>query len=402
MYALAVACAGLFVVLVLEVAARAFIDVTPHRFLLYLPSETGLYRLRPGFDDAIPIQLARDEPKVEIRAGISRQGLRDREYGPKVEGEFRILMMGDSQTLGWGLEKQDTVPKQLERMLEDGFPEQDIVVMNAGVPGYAPWQALAFLRDEVDWLQPDMVILQTFLANDLADTLEQLTPELHTLQAYPSYRPELVWRMRHHAAWPMVLDNWLLVHSYVYHVLWKGELFDTPCCRIAALLPWTRDDSMPRLPASVRRDPYFEPDLSEWYPELTRAWALFTEDLRAMAAYCREENLDFAVYNIPYPFDLRDAEGLSQFGEGFYTLDAADRRLEGFFRTEDYRHAETLALFREAPHPESLAFEANKHLSVKGAQMVAEEIRRQFLDVYLRERLDVLGGRQPPAARLAS
>src|SRR5262245_65012325 len=69
------------------------------------------HRLRPGY--------TANRRGVEFR--INAMGLKDREYPPgKRAGVFRILMLGDSFTEGFGLPIAQTMPKQLEVLLGDG------------------------------------------------------------------------------------------------------------------------------------------------------------------------------------------------------------------------------------------------------------------------------------------
>jgi len=49
---------------------------------------------------------------------ISSQGFRDREYPlEKPPGTVRVLMLGDSTTLGWGQRLEESTPKVLEARL---------------------------------------------------------------------------------------------------------------------------------------------------------------------------------------------------------------------------------------------------------------------------------------------
>jgi hypothetical protein len=49
---------------------------------------------------------------------MSSIGFRDREYGEKEPGEYRILMLGDSFTVGHAVTNDsDTIPKLLEPIL---------------------------------------------------------------------------------------------------------------------------------------------------------------------------------------------------------------------------------------------------------------------------------------------
>jgi hypothetical protein len=94
---------------------------------------------------------------VDVR--ISSQGLRDREYSiAKPAGVYRVLMLGDSTTLGWGVNAADTAAKILERQLGAGFE-----VINAGVGNYGTVQELTYYKTRGRLFHPDLVILQYFI-----------------------------------------------------------------------------------------------------------------------------------------------------------------------------------------------------------------------------------------------
>ena len=90
---------------------------------------------------------------------ISSQGLRDREYSlEKPAGVYRILMLGDSTTLGWGVKVEDTAAKVLERELGPGFE-----VINSGVGNYGTVQEVTYYKTRGRLFHPDLVILQYFI-----------------------------------------------------------------------------------------------------------------------------------------------------------------------------------------------------------------------------------------------
>jgi lysophospholipase L1-like esterase len=116
-----------------------------------------IYELKPGIDTC----FARARVRINgegLRAGASIRR-------PKPPGVFRILLLGDSQTFGWGLDDADTLGARLASELRrPDAPEVEVV--NAGVPGYNTGQEAAFLRARGLDQEPDCVMV-LFIDNDL-------------------------------------------------------------------------------------------------------------------------------------------------------------------------------------------------------------------------------------------
>jgi lysophospholipase L1-like esterase len=92
---------------------------------------------------------------------------------PKPEGRFRIVVLGDSVTLGWGVADDETYSVQFQQMLRQRFPNRDVDVVNLGVSGYDTRQEVALLKRNVSRLQPDLVLVG-FYSNDLSDALDDV------------------------------------------------------------------------------------------------------------------------------------------------------------------------------------------------------------------------------------
>ncbi|MEN6321065.1 MAG: hypothetical protein ABFD82_20220 [Syntrophaceae bacterium] len=94
---------------------------------------------------------------------INSLGLRDREYGPKQEGIFRVLLLGDSFSVSHGLPIEDSLSRQMERALQsvadgDGMPVK-FEVINAAAGGYSPYN---YWKAYIRWaplFHPDVVIV---------------------------------------------------------------------------------------------------------------------------------------------------------------------------------------------------------------------------------------------------
>ncbi len=90
---------------------------------------------------------------------------------PKPPGRFRVVVVGDSLTLGWGVGDDETYSARLEQQLRRRFPTRDLDVVNLGVGGYNTRQEVTLLARNVSRLQPDLVLVG-FYSNDVPDTLE--------------------------------------------------------------------------------------------------------------------------------------------------------------------------------------------------------------------------------------
>jgi lysophospholipase L1-like esterase len=121
-----------------------------------------LWRLKPNLNHAYW-----DFTDVSTNA----QGFRaDYPIGPKSGGTFRIVCLGDSVTFGyrvppvWPERPRDynpawqPYPMLLENELRKANPNRRIEVFPMAVPGYTSHQGLAWLRRDIGWLNPDVVI----------------------------------------------------------------------------------------------------------------------------------------------------------------------------------------------------------------------------------------------------
>lgn len=107
---------------------------------------------------------------VNVRFRINSRGLRaDQEYSyDKPPGVRRIVSLGDSFTIGYEVEVEETFSAVLEAHLRaDG---RRVEVLNAGVSGYSNAEACLYLERELFRYDPDVVLL-SFYGNDLVDNV---------------------------------------------------------------------------------------------------------------------------------------------------------------------------------------------------------------------------------------
>ncbi len=128
--------------------------------------------------------------------------------GKKTPGVFRIVCVGDSVTFGyrvppvWPERPHDydrgwlPYPMLLENQLREANPGRKIEVITMAVPGYTSHQGLAWLRREIDHLQPDL-LTTSFGWNDVSFSD---APDRETIRTN----------------WYVAMTRWLIDHSQAF------------------------------------------------------------------------------------------------------------------------------------------------------------------------------------------
>jgi lysophospholipase L1-like esterase len=102
---------------------------------------------------------------VDIR--LNEWGLRGPPVEPLPSGARRILFLGGSITLGWGVQEADTVEARLQQMLSDAG--EQVQVLNGGVGNYNTERYVSRFMKELTLLNPTDIVVHYFLrdAEDL-------------------------------------------------------------------------------------------------------------------------------------------------------------------------------------------------------------------------------------------
>ncbi|MEM9798826.1 MAG: hypothetical protein AAGA20_00785 [Planctomycetota bacterium] len=103
------------------------------------------------------------DPEVDREVQIRSQTI-PLEKAPE---ETRVLFVGDSGTAGLYLDIEHSFPMQLAERLDRTEPGHDYRVINGGATGMTNVGELNLLRDKLRHLDPDVVVLGLFLANDI-------------------------------------------------------------------------------------------------------------------------------------------------------------------------------------------------------------------------------------------
>ena len=162
----AIMAAVLSLVLITDRALLVFFGLS-----YWVPDPVLGYRHRP---DSVRIQGSRLLPSKDhrlqgVRTQINRYGHHDDDFPEtKPRGEMRGLMLGDSVTMGHGVDKNGTIASLLEDILS-GY-ERDFVahqIINTGVEGYSTNHEYAIFRESLVF-SPDFVTVGLCL-NDITD-----------------------------------------------------------------------------------------------------------------------------------------------------------------------------------------------------------------------------------------
>ena len=158
-------------------------------------ADVGVY-FTPNFKG----EFAKGEISGQI--SINSKGCRDYEREYEGQGKFRILALGDSFTFGHGVEFEESFLTILETSLN--LKKDSFEILKCAVPGGNPSHYLKFLKYEGYKYNPDLVMVNFFLGNDV---LTQITNKYENNA--PSAKTRLVWKIK----------NFLKINSQLYGLL---------------------------------------------------------------------------------------------------------------------------------------------------------------------------------------
>ena len=105
----------------------------------------------------------------DVRVNIGKTGFRSRiDSKEKNIPRIRILMLGDSFTLGEGVDDDETSSSLLEKYLNESS-EKEYEVINLGVSSYSPILEYLQLKENIKIMKPDFVIVNF----DMSDVVQE-------------------------------------------------------------------------------------------------------------------------------------------------------------------------------------------------------------------------------------
>jgi hypothetical protein len=307
---------------------------------------------------------------------VNNIGFRGRDLSvAKPAGTYRILMLGDSFTMGKGVEDDQTFSFVLEqslgqRMGECGGPA--IEVINGGVDSYAPVLSLIALKRDLQPLEPDLVVLNLDVSDLLQESAyrrEAVFGENGEIVAVPAPTPgseTLTERVR----------TWVDHHLFLTRALlfYTNELFGYR--RVTSVRDAVTRANRELVAHTLAGDT--EPRDDEWRN-------LFDSVLR-MRDYSTGRGMDFVLSVYPWPHQVSDSEWIP----GRYTFMSADERpsdrsrerIHEFGAANDIEVVDTFPAFRAAVGAEPLYFKHDNHWTVAGQRVMARGLEEAMIGHY--------------------
>jgi hypothetical protein len=201
---------------------------------------------------------------------INSRGLRTPEFSvPKPPNTFRILNLGDSVVFGWEVRQEDTYGQKLASILNQRDDSRSYEVINAGVPGWDLETERRFLIQEGLDYQPDLILLDLTIVNDIH--IDEPSEE----------------RERH------ALFDWLRDNTYSWPFLTTQARF---------LLSKKRGpEAIPVLNPSTDVDFYFPLDKND------EIWDELWQEIAGMYEAAQEHGIDLRIVAFPTALQINSA-----------------------------------------------------------------------------------------------
>ncbi len=303
-------------------------------------------------------------PEFDYVQRVNNLGLRGLDVEVrKPEGVLRILTLGDSFTLGTGVEDDETASHLLESKLN--AKGAHVQVVNGGVDSYSPILAHLRLTRRLAELEPDLVIL-LFDMGDLVQeqayrAVATLGPDGDIVAIDGRRRRTLGNRLRSFANHHLILTR--LILYYASRALSPPGPMDVVTTANRETLAHT---------------------LASDHQNRDAQWEAVFESIRATRAFCDGIGADLLLVLYPCGHQVGEDEwavGRRLFvPEGAEISDRSVDRLLDFAQTSGIRVLNTFPAFRAYDGDSPLYYERDLHWTPAGQRLLADELERHLTE----------------------
>jgi len=306
----------------------------------------------------------------EVRIKTNSLGLREREIGGKERGIYRVLILGDSFAMGWGVEREDRFSEIAASLLKEerGGEKDRVEVINAGVNSYSTVLELEYLRYKGIQFDPDLVMVMVDFS-DLHDDYFyggwQRHDNLRQALMRGSEEP-VKEQIRRQKRWFDWLIDGLRLFDYGYTRLVGWSL------RAKQRLGWE----------NLSTDFLIYERAIDW-GEYGKAWNLPVANLRLMKEYLEGEEIEMVVVIVPegifFEGEWQGGRKLAGFKPEVYNWGAV-KMIEAKLRQLGVKVVDWYQVFESVNEDEQLFYDNDRHWTKKGNQVIGEELARFLQD----------------------
>lgn len=274
-------------------------------------------------------------------------GLRAEEINEKKPDEYRILVLGGSVTAGTDVEVNETYVAYLQEMLNHDFKKK-FNIINAGVPGYSPFQYLHVLRNIGPKINADMVLLD-FAINDVLEGRAKPShvdskPEFRMKDAFlaldsgKGQRQNLINRITDLPRYTSMYTTYFWLKKVAMRTFSKKEenFFD-----------WMEQELLNENPSAF----------------VEQSWEKTKQEVREIRDMAVAQHARFAMVIFPLRQQVQTPAG----------LDRPQRIIREFTQKEDIVLVDLLAAFRKEKDNPKIFIDSN-HIAPPGHHLVARTI----------------------------
>lgn len=357
---LLLAASSLSTLLLADLALNRLLDV--HRYATIDPDPSRHHRLRPSSRSL----MRSNEFRVELVT--NRLGLRGPEIAPRETVAYRVIVLGDSFTMGEGVPREATFEALLEARLAEALGAR-VEVVNAGVDSYTPLLSYLFLRDDLLSLAPDTVVL----AVDMSDLLQE--QYYRSLAAFgPGGEPMAVPNRRAHARLAVSVEDWISSHLYVLRLA-----FLTVRDAVNGGAPETMEAIIARRTGGLLRHTLEEDD-----EDRIRQWADLLDSVDRTRRLCDRENIRFILAVYPWGHQVNAREWVpgrfSWMAETARPSDASIATIRRWAHEQDVTLVDAFPRFRAYSGERLLYFRWDMHFTPAGHQLMADVLFDPLMD----------------------
>lgn len=361
--------------------------VSASSFVTYLGADllAGYFLITPLSPELIPDPVRHHKLVPNAHAKFDQKdfsyvqrnnklGLRGAEISvEKPEATYRIIALGDSFTMGKGVEDDQTFSFGLREILENELDKcerkvERIEVLNAGVDSYSPLLAYLYLSQELGSLDPDLVIFNldnSDLVQEAAYRSIALRDDNGTIIAVPGAQSKksLTMRFRHWIENNLYTTRLLLFYTNQ----WLGH----------------KDLSVQGVVTRANREVILH-TLEADQADRTQQWNDIFDSLAMIRDFANKQSAGFVMSVYPWGHQVSDDEWIpgryafmSKEDSAIENYDKKVMALASKFNVDVFSLYD---VFLSYDGVDPLYFAQDPHFTVRGQRLMAEETARLLIE----------------------